>query len=694
MNSGGRKKAKSPEKPAASPLGQEEPVKALLAGLSIMRGGYLGKPLPLVLCFLWIGRKHSIDDGWYPVCPQALKGWDRAGRVQGAAGEYFRGTARDQGCQAMGSIRLLSEQLINRIAAGEVVERPSAVLKELIENSLDAGATHLEVEAQSGGRGLIMVSDNGRGMTGDDLLLAVERHATSKLSEESDLMDIETLGFRGEALPSIGAVSRLTITSAAGEDGSGRRIRMSGGRVMAVEEAAREQGTTVEVQDLFFNVPARRKFLKSVVTEAAHLLETVQRFVLGRPELRLVYRHNGQEVLSASPKEDLTTRLAQVVGRDTARGLFAFEGEADGFKLSGFLGRPDLDRSRPSGLYLFVNGRPVTDRLLTRAVLEAYRGRLPGGRYPVAVVFLLLDPRLVDVNVHPAKAEVRFRQPGEVYIAAVEVLKQALSARLRPLPEPAPARGYPFTTGTSLPPRVGEAGLWNSLPRSEPASSFFSLEHPNNERTTDATALIPDSPVPDEETSPPGEIRPIGQLYRSYILAQGAEGLWVVDQHAAHERILFERFQDDLAQGHLASQNLLLPETMDLAPTQAVALEKISGELERYGFDLAPFGGNTFVLRAVPVMLAGREFLKALGEIVEAAREVRPEEGLARFEQTLLESLACHAAIKAGQELSLAEMDRLLTDLARTRVPTNCPHGRPLIFQVSRRDIEKKFQRA
>jgi DNA mismatch repair protein MutL len=601
----------------------------------------------------------------------------------------------------MGAIRLLSEQLINRIAAGEVVERPSAVLKELIENSLDAGATHLEIEAQAGGRGLIMVADNGAGMSGDDLLLAVERHATSKLSEASDLMEIETLGFRGEALPSIGAVSRLTITSAAGRDGSGRRLRLSGGRVMAVEDAAREQGTTVEVQDLFFNVPARRKFLKSVATEAAHLLETVQRFVLGRPQLRLVYRHNGQELLSASPKEDLTTRLAQVVGRDTARGLFAFEGQADGYKLSGFLGRPDLDRSRPSGFYLFVNGRPVTDRLLTRAVLEAYRGRLPGGRYPVAVVFLALDPRLVDVNVHPAKAEVRFRQPGEVYTGAVKILQQALSARLRPLPAPHPIGGYPFTVGTTLPPRVREAGLWHNPPQDEPDSSFWARANRPETRSDNLpedrdmarTSLVPERLGVEEESAAPEEIRPIGQLYRSYILAQGAEGLWVVDQHAAHERILFERFQDDLAQGHLASQNLLLPETMDLAPTQAVALEKISGELLRYGFDLAPFGGLTFVLKAVPVMLAGRDFMKALGEIVEAASEVRPEEGLARFEQTLLESLACHAAIKAGQELSLAEMDRLLTDLARTRVPTNCPHGRPLIFQVSRRDIEKRFQR-
>ena len=594
----------------------------------------------------------------------------------------------------MGSIRLLSEQLINRIAAGEVVERPSAVLKELIENSLDAGATRLEIEAQAGGRGLIMVADNGLGMTGDDLLLAVERHATSKLSEDSDLMDIGTLGFRGEALPSIGAVSRLTVTSAAGGDGSGRCLRLSGGRVMAVEDAARERGTTVEVRDLFFNVPARRKFLKSVTTEAAHLLETVQRFVLGRPELRLVYRHNGQELLSASPKEDAATRLAQVVGRETARGLFPFEGRADGSELSGFLGRPDLDRSRPSGLYLFVNGRPVTDRLLTRAVLEAYRGRLPGGRYPVAVVFLVLDPKLVDVNVHPAKAEVRFRQPGEVYSAAVTVLQQALSARLRPLPEPIQARGYPFTTGEAQPPRIRETGLWQTVPGSQPAPSFYSEASEPMDGAADLAVTIPERLTPEEETSSASEIRPIGQLYRSYILAQGVEGLWVVDQHAAHERILFERFQDDLARGRLASQNLLLPETMDLAPTQAVALDKISGELERYGFDLAPFGGGTFVLRAVPARLADRDFLKALGEIVEAAREVRPEEGLARFEQTLLESLACHAAIKAGQELSLAEMDRLLTDLAKTRVPTNCPHGRPLIFQVSRRDIEKKFQRA
>ena len=368
----------------------------------------------------------------------------------------------------MTRIRLLPEELVNRIAAGEVVERPAAVLKELIENSLDAGADNVEIEAGAGGRRLVSVADNGSGLSPDDLLLAVERHATSKLADETDLLHIDTLGFRGEALASIGAVSRLTITSSDNDEGAGRQMRVSAGRVMAVEDWARDRGTTVEVQDLFFNVPVRRKFLKSTSTEAAHLLDAAQRYALARPGLRLIYRHNGQELLSVSPREDPRSRLARVMGRDTARAMFPFDGRQGDARLSGFLGRPDLDRSRTSGLYLFVNGRPVSDRLLVRAVLEAYRSRLSSGRYPVAVIFLDLDPELVDVNVHPAKAEVRFRRPGDVFGAVADVLGRVLSETFRPAAAPLssfrPAAGagpVPAENGPAFqPPRVAEALPW------------------------------------------------------------------------------------------------------------------------------------------------------------------------------------------------------------------------------------------
>ncbi|MFH1135534.1 MAG: DNA mismatch repair endonuclease MutL [Pseudomonadota bacterium] len=600
----------------------------------------------------------------------------------------------------MAGIRLLSEGLINRIAAGEVVERPAAALKELLENSLDAGAARIEVEAEDGGRKLVSVADNGTGMGPDDLLLSVERHATSKLTEDADLMDIATLGFRGEALPSIGAVSRMTIVSAPEKDGKGRRVHLSGGRLIGVEDAARDQGTTVEVRDLFFNVPARRKFLKSVQTEAAHLLEIAQRYVLGRPDLRLVYRHNGQEILSANPQESEQTRLALVLGRDTARQMFPFADAKEPLALSGFLGRPETERSRAGGLYLYVLGRPVADRLLTRAVLEAYKGRLSPGKHPSGVIKIDLDPRLVDVNAHPAKAEVRFRQPGDVFNAMVAIISKALSASARPTASPSPAVAAPSRPDSPRFPafprfqdrawpgtetRVAESRAWEAPSRD---ISFPPVSPPRWVETVPP----PDVAVSPGESGP--ELRPIGQLYKSYILAQGETGLFIIDQHAAHERVLFEKLKTGLAEGGLPSQALLLPETVELTPVQADQAQALLPDLARVGFDLAPFGGSTFVLRSIPAMLPVPQALRALDEIIGGLGGRSGQAALDDFETFLCQSLACHAAIKAGDEITLAEMTRLLADLDRAAVPTNCPHGRPLIFSLDRREIEKRFKRA
>lgn len=586
----------------------------------------------------------------------------------------------------MTSIRLLSEALINRIAAGEVVERPASVLKELIENSLDAGANRIDVEIRDGGRRLIMVADNGRGMSPDDLLLAVERHATSKLTEETDLLRIDTLGFRGEALPSIGAVSRMTVTSACAADGRGRRLHLSGGRLMKVEDAARDQGTTVEVGDLFFNVPARRKFLKSLQTETAHLLDTAQRYALSRPDLTLVVRSNGQEVLAASRQEDMRTRLARVLGRDTARAMIPVDGQTGGLTVSGFLGPPALDRSRPDGVYLFVNGRPVKDRLLSRAVVEAYRSRLAAGRYPVAVVFLNIDPQQVDVNVHPAKAEVRFRQPGDVFSAVSGMVAETLGGVHRPIQAaPMTYRKAPYP---ERPRSLAEAVLWESgrLPgEAAPVSTI----------PRDDAIIIPlDAPEEAPAPSVPDGLTPIGQIYHAYILAQGPEGLYFIDQHAAHERILFERLRNQLHAGSLTGQALLLPVTLEVSPIQSALLDGLLPQLARLGFDLQPFGGQTFVLKAAPLALSGKDVHKVMEDILRNAEQYRPEAGLDQFEEAFLSSLACHAAVKAGEPMTLAEMGRLLADLDRTEVPTHCPHGRPLIFHLPRRDIEKRFKRS
>jgi DNA mismatch repair protein MutL len=591
------------------------------------------------------------------------------------------------------AVRLLSDHLINRIAAGEVVERPASVLKELLENSLDAGADRIEVDADAGGRRLIKVADNGSGMTRDDLLLAVERHATSKLAEETDLLQIHTLGFRGEALPSVGAVSRMIITTASTDDGAGTRARISGGKLLDVADAARDRGTTVEAADLFFNVPARRKFLKSINTEAAHLLETVQRYALAQNGLRLVYRHNGLELLSTSPREDDLTRLGRVLGRQTAKAMFSFEGQSGDIRLSGFLGRPETEKSRASHLHLFVNQRPVKDRLLTRAVLQAYRGRLGDGRYPAAVVYLTIDPELVDVNVHPAKAEVRFRHPNQVYDWATTILAQTLGESLRPL-APKPAQVYQMSNygqgATGVREARAETMDWTRVePREAPSFGQSEFIRPEPALAEEALA------VEDAQDIGQSGLRPIGQLFRSYILAQGPDGLFVIDQHAAHERILFEQLKKGLADGQLPGQGLLTPETLELTPTQAMAVEKMQPALTRFGFDLSPFGGDTYVIRSVPSVLAGHDGAKVILDIIEQAAEETGagKEGLERVEDELLSSLACHGAVKASRYMTLPEMDRLLQDLLNCEVPTNCPHGRPLIFSMSRRDIEKRFHR-
>ena len=599
----------------------------------------------------------------------------------------------------MSAVRLLSDHLINRIAAGEVVERPASVLKELLENCLDAGADRIEVDAEAGGRRLIKVADNGSGMTRDDLLLAVERHATSKLAEETDLLQIHTLGFRGEALPSIGAVSRMVITTASTDDGAGTRARISGGKLVDVADAARDRGTTVESSDLFFNVPARRKFLKSITTESAHLMETVQRYALARNDLRLVYRHNGQELLSTSPREDDLTRMGRVLGRETAKAMFAFDGQGGDIHLFGYLGRPETEKSRPSHLHLFVNQRPVKDRLLTRAVLQAYRGRLGDGRYPAAVVYLTIDPELVDVNVHPAKAEVRFRDPNHVYDAATAILAQSLGESLRPL-APKPTQVYKMSDygvgSTGVREARAETMDWTRVdPREAPPITDLGFVRPETDL---AETPLTETPLAAEDAENIGHsgLRPIGQLFRSYILAQGPDGLFVIDQHAAHERITFERLKKGLAQGGLSGQGLLTPETLELSPTQAVAMEKLQPALARFGFELSPFGGDTYVLRAVPGVLAGYDGARVVLDIIEqAAADIGGgKEGLENLEDALLSSLACHASVKASDYMTLPEMDRLLRDLLNCEVPTNCPHGRPLIFSISRRDIEKRFHRA
>lgn len=616
----------------------------------------------------------------------------------------------------MSRIKLLPDNLINRIAAGEVVERPASVLKELLDNSLDSGADRILVEFLAGGRKMIRVSDNGCGMAEDDLLLSVERHATSKISAPDDLDRITTLGFRGEALASIGAVCRLTITTATAA-GEGLALKLFAGRLTDLGPAARNQGTTVEAADLFYNLPARRKFLKTEATESAHLLETVQRYALSRPGLSLVCRQGAKELFAVTAQQDLAARCRKALGRSPQELIF-FEAEEQDLKTRGYLGQPRFAGRSSAGLYLFVSGRPVRDRLLSRAVSQGYGRLLPAGRWPAAVIFLELPPSEVDVNVHPAKTEVRFREPDQIFNLVSRAVERAVSgqafegtphllnapppgypASRRPGPEPPPPAvikdSQPQPPWLETPPAPGSAE-W------DPAGGGWGLNGPPPSEFS-ASADGSGGPPPalrDEPRLETGRLKPIGQFQNSYILAQSSEKLFIIDQHAAHERILFNRLKKETLAKDLASQNLLAPETFELPAPQAYLAAELSGALKGLGFELSPFGGQTVILKAIPAILAGHDPWPALLEILSAAQgrwKNLDGAGLAAVGSPILDnwlfSLACRAALKAGQRLSVPEMERLLDDLAQAQNGGYCPHGRPAVFCLSLSELNRKFGR-
>ena len=606
-------------------------------------------------------------------------------------------------------IKLLPDQLINRIAAGEVVERPSAVLKELLENSLDAGADCVDIEVSGGGKKLIMVRDNGRGMDEDDLLMCLERHATSKIGAEADLMQISTLGFRGEALPSIGSVSDLAITSAV-EGGEGRKVTLAAGRLLGLAPAAANRGTTVEVRNLFYNVPARRKFLKSDRTESAHLLDVAQSYALSRDGLRLTFRDNGREVLAVEGRHDFQTRVFKVLGRSMAEGLTPLALNLEGLSISGWLGSPDQPLPSSARLFAYVLGRPVRDRLLNRALVEGYGRLLPRGTWPAAIIFLDLDPTEVDVNVHPTKAEVRFRQPSAIFSALAEAVASAVGrvppASSWPPPDETVQAPPPFP----LPPPPAEIARashregppWMDYPEPPPA------RRPEAANCPEAEAAHTE-PIQAEPAQPPGTaprpnfepLRPLAQLYNSYILAEGSRGLYLVDQHAAHERLLFNRLKLELARTGLPSQALLLPEPLELPPRQARAAEKLRLHLARLGFEMEPFGeGGGFLLRGAPAILGHEDPLPPLMEILGTGQNQLAvldgaglKEALEALADSWLYSLACRAAIKAGEKMNLKAMARLLEDMAQEPRGAYCPHGRPAIQLIERVTIERQFAR-
>ena len=650
----------------------------------------------------------------------------------------------------MGRIHVLSDQVANQIAAGEVVERPASVVKELLENALDAGATRIRVEVEAGGRKLIRIVDNGHGMGRDDALLAFERHATSKLRSSDDLLSIATLGFRGEALPSIASVARVWLETRVAEDEVGTSLEIAGGNILRVEDAGLPVGTTLAVRDLFFNTPARRKFLRSEQTELSHVAALVTHYALAHPAKHFELHSATQALVTAPAVADSGERLYQIFGRETFDSLIPVAAEidftraglpepppwkrADDYeppepglvRLTGFVSKPDLQKLNRNSIYIFANGRLIRDRLILHALTEAYRNIIPPTSFPVVLLFLELPAQELDVNVHPAKTEVRFRQSAFVHDFVRDSVRTAMM-KARPAAsfvsalQSAPTASESLMIDVSPLPGVDQpmynpnAGLHEAGPQSEgaidPADiASFQLTQPVVRPSPgrlgfegSGMAVGYDEPAtpglaestthtPQPTLNSLATLKSLGQLRDSFILATNEEGLWIVDQHVAHERVLFERILRERETERVQRQRLLMPVLVELLPEQMVTFAAIAAELERNGFEAEPFGPRTLAIKAAPVGLQGRELERMLEEVLATDREQQAENGAARGTR-IAASIACHAAIKINTPLEPAKIDWLLTELAKTEHPTSCPHGRPIALRYSLKDIQRAFGR-
>ena len=624
----------------------------------------------------------------------------------------------------MGRIRVLSDIVANKIAAGEVVERPASVVKELLENSLDAGATEFRLDVEAGGRRLIRLADNGMGMMRDDALLAFERHATSKLSDVKDLLSIATLGFRGEALPSIASVSRLSLETRTRDEAVGTTVELAGGKILRCEDAALAGGTVITVRDLFYNVPARKKFLRTEQTEIAHVASLVTHYSLAHADKSFLLRHNNSDLLDVTPVATLRERVYQVFGSQMLEDLLDLgdqsrsfplpvEDEQAGprrFRLRGFVSGPQVQRLNRNSIYLFVNGRLIRDRLLLHALSAAYHNLMPPACYPFALLFLDCDLEEVDVNVHPSKTEVRFRHGSLAHDFVRDTIRDALMAQ-RPasrIPSPAqPAAVLPYSEFTQ---RVENM----SFPVAEPtgvvehssALPEFTLHRPPSPpprfEFSDAPLAVPDTHGPlfpggilpePESLDALKDLRPLGQIHDSFIIAAGRDGLWIIDQHVAHERILFEQVLAGRARNAVETQGLLMPLVIQLTPGQQLEYARIAEELNALGFDTEPFGNRTVAVKSAPAGVGPSDVEKVIFEILEISEKELRKASLDDLRRGMAASIACRAAIKINMRLEPAKMDWLLRALAATSSPMSCPHGRPIALRYSTRDILKSFHR-
>jgi DNA mismatch repair protein MutL len=654
----------------------------------------------------------------------------------------------------MGRIRILSDTVANKIAAGEVVERPASVVKELLENSLDAGATEVRIDTENAGRRLIRIQDDGLGMLRDDALLAFERHATSKLNDVKDLLAIATLGFRGEALPSIASVSRLLLETRTAEEQTGTAVEIAGGKLLRCDEIARQTGTTITVRDLFFNVPARKKFLRSDQTELAHIGSLVTHYSLGHSNKRFELHHEGRELLNVTPVSSVRNRAFQVFGSEIVNDLIdvgprifeirlpppyvpphvrsaaaeASEPDVATFALEGLVSGPHVQKLNRNSVFLFVNGRMIRDKVLLHAITAAYYNLMPTGCYPFALLFLNCDPGEVDVNVHPSKTEVRFRHGTMVHDFVRDTLREALMASR-------PASNFPLPASSPATPPPGPS---TQKAATLPFSEFTAVmerraaeQEPTGDIAYDVAALpsvtiAPISPrrefierpaeqpathlrrIPDthgaldqlsgdwdrvDTLAALPDLRPLGQLHDSFIVAAGRDGLWIIDQHVAHERVLFEQVLRARASGSVEVQQLLMPLVLQLTPAQQFEYARIAGELIANGFEAEPFGQRTIAIKAAPASVPVSDIEKIIFEILEIAESELRSASLDEIRRNVCATIACRAAIKINTKLEPKKIEWLLRMLASCEYPMTCPHGRPIALRYTMRDILKSFHR-
>ncbi len=612
----------------------------------------------------------------------------------------------------MSKIKILPEILSNKIAAGEVVERPASVVKELVENALDANSTRIMIDVGKGGRSLIRVSDNGIGMSRDDAILSVERYATSKIHKDADLFAINTLGFRGEALPSIAAVSKFCLDTRAENSPSGTEIIVEGGTIKKVSEIGAPRGTMVIAEQLFFNMPARRKFLKTVTTEMGHIVDVMTKIALGWPGVQFRLTHNQKLVKNWPATSDSADRIVDILGRDIKDDLFNVAFSTDDVSVTGWISSARNTRKTSRGIYIYVNGRAVRDRIIQHALFEGYSGRLVKGHFPLAVLFIRVPYDQVDVNVHPAKHEIRFAQQKKIH----DVIVRVVADRLRFADQPAwRPKQYTGKDAAREKHRISESAVDFSVPGEKFQPPAFPQERDHSFAPTDAPypgnsgisdLLRQEFPLYKDPNSARtiaqaplwknkrfGDLRVIGQLQDTYILCESMDGMVLIDQHAAHERILFEKLKRRFQKEKKTSQKLLIPETIDLGYREAKILERLIPNLLELGLEIAPFGGDTFVVKAVPLLLKHKAIKPLVIEMVERIAEIDFSSGLEAALDRCFEVMACHGAVRANESLSDREIRELLDQLDACDRPSNCPHGRPTWIRFGFKDLEKMFKR-